>query len=301
MAETKIEWADRVWNPIVGCRRVSEGCRHCYAERMAKRLRAMGKSAYQDVVDDKGHWTGRVNLLPDKLDEPLRWKKPSRVFVNSMSDLFHERLPDRPGWSDFITSLWLTMMRCPEHTFMILTKRPHIMEQEVKALIGAGMPVLPNAWLGTSVEDQDAADKRIPFLLDTPAAVRFLSLEPLLGPVDLEGPFGIQGPQNGDWSNPDTPDMWLDGIHWVIVGGESGKGARPMHPAWVRSIRYSCVSAGVPFFFKQWGEFLPLDQLNKMPPDKKEWVGSLHGGHQYGAPDESWPDLVRVGKKRAGR
>lgn len=245
MAKTKIEWADRVWNPVTGCTKVSQGCKNCYAERIASRF-----------------WGGRgftdVHLHFDRLNDPSRWKKPSMVFVNSMSDLFHESLINRPEWSDFITQVWLTMLRnVDRHTFMILTKRPQIMEKEIKYLIGAGMIILPNVWLGTSVEDQKTLDLRLPFLLNTPGAKRFISYEPALEPINILSVFG--------------GDLYAmhEGIDWVICGCESGTGARPMHLDWVRRVRDQCQRALIPFFFKQ----AVIDgKLVKMPElDGKVW------------------------------
>jgi protein gp37 len=217
---------------------------------MAFRLAKMGKLGYADVAVTRG-WTGKVNVLRSKLEEPLGWKKPRRVFVNSMSDLFHEALVAKPEWSEVLTDMWQTMAATPKHTYLILTKRPHIMEREVKLLIAeAGFPVLPNVWLGTSISIQRDRDRFLPYLLETPAAKRFVSCEPLLGPVHLLG-------------SVKTQDHWYPAplrggmIDWVICGGESGPGARPMHPDWARGLRDQCQAAGVPFFFKQWGEFHP--------------------------------------------
>ena len=245
--KTKINWADRVWNPVTGCTKVSEGCRNCYAETMAKRF-----------------WKDRkfsdVQYNPEKLFQPLSWKKPSRVFVNSMSDLFHKDVP-----FTVILNIWRVMMDSKKHTFMILTKRPERMIEFIKWLNITDDEKQSNIWLGVSVEDQKTADERIPLLLSTPAAVRFVSCEPLLGPVDFwkfatrEETFGSMYDHRGSYGIypglPPEPIKYHEGIDWVIVGGESGPGARPMHPDWARSIRNQCVDAGVPFFFKQWGEW----------------------------------------------
>ena len=231
---TAIEWTDATWNPTTGCDRVSPGCDHCYALTLARRLRAAGNPRYQ--VDGNPRTSGPgfgLTLHWDKLEDPLRWRRSRRVFVNSMSDLFHAEVPEA-----FTVAAFDAMRRAPQHRFQILTKRPGRMASILRRLQS---DPLPNVWVGTSVEDQRWADIRLPKLLETPAAVRFLSCEPLLGPVDLS--------------------RWLraapHGIDWVIVGGESGLKARPMHPDWTRTLRDQCVAAGVPFFFKQWGGRTP--------------------------------------------
>ena len=210
---SKIEWTQFTWNPVTGCSRVSEGCRHCYAERMAGRLLAMGSPRYRNGF--------KVTLHPDLFDLPRRMAKPRVIFVNSMSDLFHEKVPD-----DFIRRVFDTMAACPQHTFQVLTKR--------SGRLRAIAPVLPwpkNVWMGVSVEDERVVS-RITDLAQVPAQVRFLSLEPLLGPLE---------------------QLELAGIHWVIVGGESGPGARPMQEQWVQSIRIQCEVEKSASFFKQWG------------------------------------------------
>ncbi len=244
---TKIEWSQATWNPVTGCTKVSEGCDHCYAEMIAHRF--AGTKAYPNEFG--------VTLRPERLDQPLRWRKPRRIFVNSMSDLFHDDVPN-----DYIARVWAVMAEARQHTFQILTKRPGRMRSLLRsatfwaAFWAAGVhdrtgldvssSPLSNVWLGVSVENQKWADVRIPVLLDTPAAVRFLSCEPLLGPVDLA------------WreDGPDGEASFPAGIDWVIVGGESGPGARPMHPDWARSLRDQCQNAGVPFFMKQTGTVL---------------------------------------------
>lgn len=210
---SSIEWTQATWNPVTGCTKISQGCKHCYAERMAKRLQAMGNVRYTNGFS--------VTLHHDLLDLPLRWHKPKLIFVNSMSDLFH---PDVPF--SFIQKVFATMVKASNHTFQILTKRPARAAEVAHAL-----PWPKNVWMGTSVESADVVH-RIASLQVIPAAVRFLSLEPLLGPI---------------------PDLPLTGIHWVIVGGESGPGARPMKADWVRQIRDRCIEHNVAFFFKQWG------------------------------------------------
>ncbi|MGB9754711.1 DUF5131 family protein [Roseiflexus castenholzii] len=210
---TKIEWTQRVWNPVTGCTKVSPGCKHCYAERFARRLEQMGNPRYRHAF--------RVTLHPDLLELPLRWQKPSMIFVNSMSDLFHPSVPD-----EFIRRVFEVMAKAKQHIFQVLTKRSERLLE-----LAPQLPRSENIWMGVSVETMKYYT-RIEHLQQVPAQVRFISCEPLLGPVDK---------------------MPLDGIHWVIVGGESGPGARPMKEEWVRSIRDQCQRAGVPFFFKQWG------------------------------------------------
>ena len=208
-----IEWTEATWNPVTGCTKISAGCKNCYAERMSKRLMAMGKPQYA-----KGF---QLTLQPTALEMPLRWKKPKVIFVNSMSDLFHEEV----GLS-YIQRVFEVMNRCPQHTFQILTKRPQVALDYSKTLTWSS-----NIWMGTSVENTNVVP-RIDFLRQIPARIRFLSIEPLLGAI---------------------PKLPLAGIHWVIVGGESGPRARPMDPIWVRQIRDRCIEKRVPFFFKQWG------------------------------------------------
>jgi protein gp37 len=232
---TAIEWTDETWNPVTGCDRVSPGCDHCYAETIAKRFG--GPDGFQ------------LQLHPERLEKPLHWRKPRRVFVNSMSDLFH---PDIP--LDLLAQVWDVMVRTPQHTYQVLTKRPQRMARALGPngigfyAVEAPVPFpQPNIWLGTSVENQRYADLRIPHLLATPAAVRFLSIEPLLGPVDLTTHFWLRE------NRPCPCGVDHPRIDWVIVGGESGPGSRPVESAWVRTIRDQCVEASVPFFFKQWG------------------------------------------------
>ena len=211
--ESNIEWTERIWNPVTGCIKVSQGCKHCYAERMAIRLKAMGSSRYTNGFGGTLHH--------DLLDVPKRWRRASTIFVNSMSDLFQEDVPET-----FIRAVFDTMVACPQHTFQILTKRSERLRE-----IAPLLPWPANVWMGVSVEDQRVVD-RIADLEATPAKIRFLSCEPLIGPLD---------------------NLSLDGIDWVIVGGESGPKARPMQPDWVDSIHRQCRLADVAFFFKQWG------------------------------------------------
>lgn len=320
---TDIEWADATWNPIGGCSRVSEECRNCYAEVMAARFSDPGQWGHglarrvklRDGTTDH-RWTGKLVLHEHKLDQPLRWKKPRRIFVNSTSDLFHENVPD-----EWIDRVFAVMALAPQHVFMVLTKRAdrmreyfsarkegdpwaeasdHIaeligMEEATYVLEPRDIP-LHNVWLGVSVGDQTAADERIPELLATPAAVRFVSAEPLLGPVDLARPtFGAIHCANrcadGCLAMGDEECARCLGggeIDWVIVGGESGPGARPMHPDWAREIRDQCVAAGVSFFFKQWGAWGPYDR-------------SRTDGALYATPYCMDSPMQNFGKKAAGR
>lgn len=210
---SNIEWTEMTWNPVTGCTKISQGCKNCYAERMTKRLTAMGSDRYRNGF--------RVTLHPDSLDAPRKWKQGRIVFVNSMSDLFHHDIP-----LPYIQRVFNTMRDCPHHTFQVLTKR-----SERLAELARSLPWPENVWMGVSVEDSRVIH-RIANLQAVPAAVRFLSLEPLIGPLD---------------------DIPLNGIRWVIVGGESGPRARPMKKEWASSILRQCRSARVPFFFKQWG------------------------------------------------
>jgi len=229
--KTGIEWTDATWNPTTGCDRVSPGCDNCYALELAGRLKLMGSAAYQNDGDPRTSGPGfKLTLHPDRLDQPLRWQRPRRIFVNSMSDLFH---PDVPA--DFVADVFSVMREASQHQFQVLTKRPQRMKGLVSAMYAGWDEVVSNVWLGTSIES-DGYAFRARHLAETPAAVRFLSLEPLLGPL---------------------PSLDLTGIDWVIVGGESGPNHRPIEAEWVRDIRDRCVAAGVAFFFKQWGGRTP--------------------------------------------
>lgn len=221
---SRIEWTEATWNPVAGCTVLSPGCTNCYAMRMAARLDAMGQAKYAGTTRKSGgraKWTGKIVLDRAALDIPKRWKRGRLIFVNSMSDLFHKSVPDA-----FVLDVFATMRATPQHTYQVLTKRP-----ERVATLDKRIDWPANVWMGTSVESADYLD-RIDLLRKTRAKTRFLSLEPLLGPLD---------------------DLDLRGIHWVIAGGESGPGARPMEKEWVRSIRDQCGQAGVAFHFKQWG------------------------------------------------
>jgi protein gp37 len=349
---SSIEWTDATWNPVTGCTEVSPGCDNCYAKTFAERFRGTKGHYFENGFD--------VQLRPDKLILPLKWRKPKRVFVNSMSDLFHKDIPD-----EYILRVWEIMARTPQHTYQILTKRHARMRSFVERLafavptaeqraagisgrvpylfanagdnasLGAVRP-LDNVWLGVSVENQQWADIRIPSLLDTPAAVRFLSCEPLLGPVDLDGPV-INGHRprltywlagRPGWGPEETTATGLDmqphttgpRIDWVIVGGESGHGARPMHPEWAQRLRNQCTAAGVPFHFKQWGEYDPMAPLKDGVFDWERGIILANDGTVYQKGDLDYPDggrrgeairaghdrgsltsMYRVGKKHAGR
>ncbi len=213
MKDSRIEWTETTWNPTTGCTKISEGCKNCYAERMANRLHAMGSEKYRNVF--------QLTIHPEIIDEPKGWKTPRTVFVNSMSDLFHEQIP-----LDFIRKVFKTMNDCPQHTFQVLTKRADILFQYNEMLKWS-----KNIWMGVTVENQKQVH-RIDALRNTDAIVKFLSLEPLLTAIN---------------------DIELSGIDWVIVGGESGPGARPIRESWVLDIRQMCQEQNVPFFFKQWG------------------------------------------------
>jgi protein gp37 len=253
---TGIQWTDSTWNPIRGCSRVSEGCRNCYAEKVAGRFSGPGL-AYHGLATFKGgeaRWTGEVRLIERHLRDPLSWKAPRKIFVNSMSDLFH------PGVSDeWLAEIFDVMARAPQHTYQILTKRPDRMLDALKAASAPevvasfaqtyGQPWPPPNWIfGVSIEDQATATYRLPILAKCNCAQTMVSYEPAIGPVE----FGLALPKQEQRCS----------IDWIICGGESGHGARPMHPEWVRSVRRFCSDYQIPFFFKQWGEFLPGDQEN---------------------------------------
>ena len=339
---TKIEWTDATWNVVNGCSVVSPGCANCYAMKQAHRVdcrRGLTRKTNGGMV-----WTGEVRFNHKVLLDPLRWRRPRRIFVCAHGDLFHEKVPD-----EWIDKVFAVMALAPQHTFQVLTKRPERMREYLtlkaderniptvgfklgrggriwekafaiaaddlrrektftEALRGQAMTThevpwpLTNIWLGTSVEDQKRADERVPVLLDTPAAVRWLSCEPLLGPVDL-GAVRYQGdrgyfldvlearyattPPRGGGNIFSHGLAGLGRINWVIAGGESGPNARPMHPDWARSLRDQCADAGVPFLFKQWGEWAPREAALE------------HLGSDYD-PDNT-VELAKLGKKAAGR
>jgi protein gp37 len=340
--KSAIEWTDATWNPIVGCSIVSPGCTNCYAMKMAARIQKMNRTGgsgsdyinhYDGTTQESkagAVWTGKVALAPDKLfQRPLSWQRGRRIFVNSMGDLFHESIPD-----EWVDQAFAMMAMAEWHTFQVLTKRAERMRDYLsraqRAGLNGGKP-LANVWVGVSCERQKEADERIRLLEQTPAAVRFVSLEPLLGPIDLSrcgshytgsGPLHLWKtglPGNGGWRKQfSEPPPEID---WVIVGGESGSNARPMNPEWARSLRDQSKAAGVAFFFKQWGEFLPVGE--HLPG-----FGKIHGAtavkpgrmklHYAGTPKQAPKHAFaekgvaftatadgrltfRVGKKRAGR
>lgn len=317
-----ISWTDETWNPVRGCSRVSAGCRNCYAETVAARFSGPGQP-YEGLIARGGQWNGQVRLVPEKLEEPLRWRRSRMVFVNSMSDLFHESVPD-----EYIERVWGVMAEARQHVFQVLTKRPERMTHHLTQRQRRGWKRdWPNIWLGVSVENQASANERIPPLLQAPAAVRWISAEPLLGPVDLclprrtwQGWSGESGVGCGECCNGDRCDdpTHLDRRHcpycrgtgngrpidWVVAGGESGLDARPMHPDWVRSLRDQCQDAGVPFHFKQWGEWAP----SRVGEEHYTAVWITRDGRTQEIDadgdlwDESGSTLVhRHGKRRAGR
>jgi protein gp37 len=313
--KTGIEWTEATWNPVVGCTHVSAGCDHCYAAREAS-----GRLAAHPIyagLADSAKFTGEVRLLPERLGQPLRWRKPRRIFVNSMSDLFHDGVPD-----EYIAKVFATMALAGHHTFQVLTKRharmrsllsnDRRMRDMVRWMVQDPQTPwpLPNVWLGVSVEDQHWADIRVPALLDTPATVRFLSCEPLLGPIDLFGDTEQPGPactvqgysQPTDYGTGTEYDLDVQpGVDWVIAGGESGPGARLMLAPWARALRDQCNAAGVAFLFKQWGEWAPTEaQSFGIITDPRERQGEpVHDPHH---PDIPWRRVYRrVGKRAAGR
>lgn len=304
---TAIEWTDATWNPTRGCSRVSPGCVNCYAERVAMRFSGEGQP-YAGLAKLRGGrpgWTGKVRLVPEMLARPLHWRKPRQVFVNSMSDLFHEALSDEE-----IAAVVGVMAACPQHSFQVLTKRAERMLEWYEWVSDAEEPhpanrcvalaedalrdwrdgkgwwnkqwPLTNVWLGVSVEDQECANERIPHLLDTPAAVRFLSCEPLLGPIDL------------------TP--WLPSLDWVIVGGESGPDARPCEVEWVRALVRQCREANVACFVKQLGARVHHVRRWEPPPlryERLDLTGCAHAHrillrHPKGGDPREWPEDLRV-------
>lgn len=328
MTASKIEWTDAVWNPVRGCSIVSKGCTNCYAMKQAHRFSGPGRAYEGLTIATKGGpvWTGKIRLVYENLDWPLLRTKPLRIFVNSMSDLFHEDVPD-----DFILEVFDVMRRCenghsqyravPQHTFQILTKRPGRMLDFCRRLRfgqndGRGMylaqysdhngfnpmAALKHVWLGVSVEDQATADERIPLLEQTPCHVRWISAEPLLGPVKVRFDrwFPVASNEEVERDKPRTLD-------WLVTGGESGPGCRPSHPDWFRSLRDQCAAAGVPFFFKQWGAWAPdhcqgPDVWKHLAVDRARWNGEKF---DIEPPNSGWPNqanlLFRLGKAAAGR
>jgi protein gp37 len=319
---TPIEWTDATWNVVNGCSVISPGCTNCYAMKQAHRVDCRRGL----TVKTKGGmvWTGETRFNEKVLLDPLRWKRPRRIFVCAHGDLFHDKVPD-----EWIDRVFAVMALAPQHEFQVLTKRSARMraymnracgriadavmalrrELGIKSAVaplphitpGAEWWPLSNVWLGVSVEDQARADARIPDLLATPAAVRWISAEPLLGPVDLKDFLlcHASAPTVAGWSK-----------YWVVAGGESGPGARPMHPDWARSLRDQCAAAGVAFLFKQWGEWAPGPQVGDVNADAIDFglTGKPTAVFRHCAriteadhlPD-GLPDMLRVGKKRGGR
>lgn len=337
MAEhSSIEWTNATWNPVTGCSVVSPGCTNCYAMRLAGTRLKNHPSRAGLTIDTKAGpvWNGQVRFNAQWIDQPLRWKKPQMIFVCAHGDLFHEDVPD-----EWIDQVFAVMALAPHHTFQVLTKRsarmrnymsrPHGFRdrrgsedtsierwcwEHLRAhrnlqeeLIKWPWP-LPNVWLGVSAEDQNRADERIPDLLATPAAIRFLSAEPLLGPIDLTVTIN-GGPLK--WNALGRSKGGETGcLDWVIAGGESGQGARPMHPDWARSLRDQCGQAGVPFFFKQWGSWLPVYDPQVNDPRGLQRDYCLRNTPQgrwmnlEGRESEAGERIIRilpVGKKDAGR
>lgn len=330
--KTGIQWTDATWNPIRGCSRVSAGCMNCYAEKVAARFaydqpidHNKPPGPYFGLVNDRGGWNGRVDLIEDHLLDPLRWRKPRKIFVNSMSDLFHENVPD-----DWIDRIFAVMALASQHTFQVLTKRPTRMlkymnefctaernvmraiegeqlggrdidRHDVARALGCaegvtyvdGINPPKNVWLGVSVENQEAADVRIPILLDTPAAVRFVSYEPALGPVNFAG-MNHGDVLRGIGIEPRMPDgepeqVQIESLDWIIVGGESGSGARRFDPAWARSVVRQCKAASVPVFVKQMGSNVIEAEMHW--PGAKHWTDKLN---RKGDDPVQWPEDLRV-------
>jgi protein gp37 len=309
---SKIEWTDQVWNAVRGCTVISPGCKRCYAMKTAHRFNGEGRTyeGLTHIVNGHPVWTGKVRLVESKLEDPLHWNKPCRVFVNSMSDLFHDSVP-----FEFIDKVFAVMALCPQHTFQILTKRPERMLDymttrrvvyyrdyigrevaydgqhgpSVVFVNGQFFPwPLKNVWLGVSVESQQYAEERIPLLLKTPAAVRWVSYEPALGPVDFDKPFGIEA---------------LGALNWIVVGGESGPGARPFNVEWARSVVAQCKAAGVPCFVKQLGAkpFLHREQSEERKGpgysfriQSLEVESSISLNDRKGGDMSEWPADLRV-------
>ena len=298
---TKIQWATDSWNPITGCSKISDGCKNCYAERMAKRL--AGRYGYPK---DNPFKPGTIHA--DKIQHPPKWGGGGKkIFVCSMGDLFHDDVPTYKTFGTIFDAAYMSgygkfmVPRKPDY-YLFLTKRPENMLKIVNYYLqryGGSMP--ENCWFGVTAENQEQADKRIPTLLQIPAAVRFVSVEPMLGSISI-----LKWAERNRESD-DTSDIMIPGLHWVICGGETGPGARPMHPDWVRSLRDQCQAAGVPFFFKQWGEWITASFSNghydqDMGRNNAFWVdyqGVMHKPSSNGLKNPI--AMFKVGKKSAGR
>lgn len=251
MTETTIEWTDATWNPVAGCTIETAGCTNCYAMKMAYRLEAMGVDKYAGLTRKSGSrtvWTGKIKLDHKSLEAPKKWRKPRQIFVNSMSDLFHENVP-----FDFVEQVWKVMEETPRHQYQILTKRPDRMAEFISS---NGIKTLENVWLGTSVENSSTTN-RIDILRMIPAIVRFISFEPLIGSVG---------------------EVNLEGIHWAIVGGESGSSARPIEENWIDEIYYQCISYETAFFFKQWGTWGKDNKRRSKKANGREYRGQHWNG-----------------------
>jgi protein gp37 len=309
MAYSNIEWTEKTWNPVRGCTRVSAGCQNCYAERVAMRFSGPGMP-YEGLVkiaNRHPQWTGKIQLVEEKLSEPLHWRKPCRIFVNSMSDLFHEGVPD-----SYITDILNIIAICPQHTFQVLTKRPkRMMEFFASRTNTTHMAVnMKNLGLGVSVEDQETANERVPLLLKTPAAVRWVSYEPALASVDFtripnpgfaEGQTWYHALEGYAWESngSDYYDVCNEGIkiNWTVVGGESGPGARPFDIQWARDVVAQCKAAGVPCFVKQLGS-APHSEVDRIshrcdPLPKNSdgfwrYLNDKKGGDMAEWPEDLW-------------
>ncbi|QBQ50111.1 phage Gp37/Gp68 family protein [Brevundimonas naejangsanensis] len=339
--KTHIEWTDATWNVVTGCAIVSPGCTNCYAMKLAGTRLRDHPSRNGLTTDSKAGpvWNGQVRFNTGWLTQPLRWTKPRKVFVCAHGDLFHEGVTD-----DQLDQIFAVMALAPQHVFQVLTKRPKRMHdyllaftaerlsKALRAFVHAGekatqadrfIPLpLPNVWMGVSAEDQTRANERIPVLLETPAAIRWVSAEPLIGPLDLTAiDDGFSDPRNVLRSfsaqlqaaqYTESIDLCIDtpGLDWVVVGGESGAGSRPMHPGWARDLRDQCADAGVPFLFKQWGDWTPGENAQNTigrTVETADWFNdawnyqTLTPASAEGMYIDDEPTLYRAGKRAAGR